>query len=284
MNFVYKTENRYQVHCKAILSGACGRMGTKILAAAAQTDDIRIAGAIGRSGSECIGKELAGGIVVQDTLVPGIAGDEILIEFSTPQATMEHLKVAVASNIPILIGTTGLSSAQDTLIRQAAQNIPVLVSHNYGIGMNAFWEILKVATRYLGHDYDIEVIEFHANNKPDVPSGTGGTIARIIAEERGDALEDVIRYGRDKTTANSRKPKEIGMHSLRAGSYRSDHTVIFAGNGERLEFTHREEDSSIIARGVLWGLRFLHGRAPGLYSMGDVLKYMQSVQNVPGTN
>jgi len=229
-------------------------------------------------------KGACGWDIVQDALVPSTAGDEILIEFSTPQATMEHLEIAVASGLPVLIGTTGLSAAQTSLIKQAAERIPVLVSHNYGIGMNAFWEILKVATRYLGHDYDIEVIEFHANNKPDVPSGTGGTIARIIAEERGDALEDVIRYGRDKTTANKRKPKEIGMHSLRAGSYRSDHTVIFAGNGERLEFTHREEDSSIIARGVLWGLRFLNGRAPGLYSMGDVLNYMQSAQNVPGTD
>lgn len=282
MNFVYKNENRCQVHCEAIISGACGRMGMKIIAAAAQTDDIRIVGAIGRSGSACIGRELSNGIIVQDVLVPSATGHEILVEFSTPQATMEHLKLAVASRIPVLIGTTGLTTAQNLLIKQAAERIPVLISHNYGIGMNAFWEILKVATRYLGHDYDIEVIEFHSSDKPDVPSGTGGTIARIIAEERGDTLEDVIRYGRDKNTTNIRKPKEIGMHSLRAGSYRSDHTVIFAGNGERLEFTHREEDSSIIARGVLWGVRFLNGRAPGFYSMGDVLKYMQ--QHVPGTS
>lgn len=258
-----------------IVSGACGRMGTKILGEARKVSDIAIAGALVRSGDRRCAVQPDDGVPCSDDITLMPADSVVLVEFSTPDATIGHLGWAREHKVPVLIGTTGFSESQERLIHEAAQEIPVLESHNYGIGMNAFWEILKVATAYLGTDYDIEIIEFHAAAKPDVPSGTGLTIASVIAGARGDALDEVVRFGRDRDRTFSRKKGEIGMHSLRAGSYRSDHTVVFAGNGERLEFTHREEDSSIIARGVLWGVRFLQDRPSGLYGMADVLRFMR---------
>lgn len=263
-----------------ILSGARGRIGTKILEELSQNTDIRLAGALGNPAHVAIGDTIVPEIALQGELEAEGAESAILIEFSTPRAVMDHLSVAENSGMPLLVGTTGFTLDQEDRIKQAAARIPILISHNYGIGMNAFWEIMRVATGYLGEDYDVEVVEFHAGSKPDVPSGTGNTIASIIARERGDNPEEVIRYGREKENTFQRRPHEIGVHSLRGGSYRSDHTVIFAGNGERLEFTHREEDSSIIARGVLWGVRFLATKVAGLYNMGDVLDFKKKASSI----
>jgi 4-hydroxy-tetrahydrodipicolinate reductase len=258
-----------------VVSGVCGRMGQKIVAGVGATDDLRIRGAVEASGHPMVGKELQTGIVVSSELSSCLESSDVLVEFSAPAATVMHLETARAMKAPVLIGTTGLTEQQDELIRGASAEIPILKSHNYGVGMNVFWEIVRQATRYLGEDYDIEIVEFHGRAKPDVPSGTGSTIARIIAAERGQELRDVACYGREKSTTNKRKDHEIGIHSLRAGSYRSDHTVIFAGDGERLEFVHREEDLKIIVRGVLWGVRFLREQRAGLYGMDGVLEYMQ---------
>ena len=256
-----------------LLSGAQGRIGTRIIDELPQNPDIRLVGALGNPAHVTSGDTVAHNITLQSTMEAYGTVSAILIEFSTPQAVMDHLLVAEDTGRPLLIGTTGFTEEQERRIETASERIPILISHNYGIGMNAFWEILKVATEYLKDDFDVEVVEFHAGSKVDVPSGTGNTIASIIARERGDSPDEVIRYGRNKEHAFHRKPREIGVHSLRGGSYRSDHTVIFAGNGERLEFTHREEDSSIIARGVLWGVRFLATKEAGLYGMHDVLDF-----------
>lgn len=261
-----------------IVSGAMGRMGTKILTEALLHEDIHIVGVLGNPQNPAIGKEIQPGLVLQSNLANISSDNAILVDFSTPAATVDHIVHAKRVGMPVVVGTTGFSEQEEASIADATKTIPILESHNYGIGMNAFWEILKVATQYLGKDFDIEIIEFHGASKPDVPSGTGNTIASIIAREQGDIPEDVIQYGREKNRSNTRKYHEIGIHSLRGGSYRSDHTVIFAGNGERLEFTHREEDSSIIARGVMWASRFLQGKSPGVYHMADVLDFMRNSQ------
>lgn len=261
-----------------IVCGARGRIGSLILSELAGLSDIKVVGAVGNPNDSMVGQEISPAVTLHASLDSLCEFKAVLVDFSNPQATIQHLSHAVEKNLPAIIGTTGLSEEQECLIKAAAKAIPILTSHNFGIGMNAFWEIMKVATAYLGNDYDIEIVEFHAASKPDVPSGTGKTIASIIAHERGDDLNQVLRYGREHDHAFSRKPHEIGIHSLRAGSYRSDHTVIFAGNGERLEFTHREEDSRIIAKGVLWAIRFLSGQPAGLYGMQDVLRFIRETR------
>jgi len=260
---------------RIIVSGARGRMGTKILSESSRQEDIEVVGALCRPGDLGAIKDEDLGVILCDNLSSVDTDGAILVEFSTPEATLGHLQYALGVGMPMVIGTTGFSEEQEKVIREAARRIPIIESHNYGIGMNAFWEILKVAASFLGDDYDIEVVEFHAAAKPDVPSGTGKTIAQLLAAARGDDLDDVVRYGREHERTFRRKRHEIGVHSLRAGSYRSDHTVVFAGNGERLEFTHREEDTAIIARGVMWAVRFLVGREAGLYGMEDVLRFMR---------
>ncbi len=260
---------------ETIVSGARGRIGSLILAEIAGLNDIKVVGSVGNPKDPLVGSEIFSDVVLQASLEQMKEQQVVLVEFSTPQATINHLPIAIESNWPVIIGTTGFTEEQESIIQEASKKIPVLTSHNFGIGMNAFWEILKVATAYLGNDFDIEIVEFHAAAKPDVPSGTGKTIASIIATERGDDLNQVVRYGREQNNAFKRKPGEIGIHSLRAGSYRSDHTVIFAGNGERLEFTHREEDSKIIAQGVCWAIRFLDGQPPGFYGMQHVLQFIR---------
>lgn len=259
---------------RIIISGACGRMGKRIASVAESHDDLEIVGALERQRHPLIGKELSKGIKLEQDLNEVMRDDVTLIDFSTPDSTIEHIKIAVENRIPVVVGTTGFREDQEVFISQAAQQIPILKSHNYGIGMNAFYEIIRIATKFLMTDFEVEIIEFHGADKPDVPSGTGMTIAHIIAEEYGKNFDDIIRFGRQKASDSKRRNQEICMHSLRAGSYRSDHSVIFAGNGERLEFTHREEDTNIIAIGVIQGIRFLQGKSPGLYGMRDVMGFV----------
>lgn len=258
-----------------VVSGACGNMGKKILAQFALETDVHVIAAIERKDHQNIGEELQLGLVLSPDLSFVKHNDCMVVEFSNPQATIEHLEIAVERKLPMVIGTTGFTKEQSEFVASCAKHIPILKSHNYGLGMNVFMEVVQSATRLLGGAYDIEIIESHAANKPDIPSGTGMTIAKAIAEARGDVVDEVIQYGRDSTKSYQRRNHEIGIHSLRSGSYRSVHTVIFAGSGERMEFTHHEEDSSIIAKGVVYGVRFLQGQKPGLYSMKDVLAFMQ---------
>lgn len=261
-----------------VISGFKGRMGSSIFHMAQNINDIRVVGAVERSDHANIGQEVCDGVVLQDDVGSLLNEDTVLIEFSNPQTTVKHLKQALKANAKMLVGTTGLNEVQVDFVRSSSEVIPILQSHNYGIGMNAFWEILRTATKILGSDYQVEIIEFHGGNKPDVPSGTGLTIGKIIAEARDDNFENVVRFGRDSVRTNVRKDNEICFHSLRAGSYRSDHTVIFAGDDERLEFTHREESPMIIARGAIFGAKFLTTCKPGYYGMSDVLTFIQQTR------
>jgi 4-hydroxy-tetrahydrodipicolinate reductase len=258
-----------------VISGFRGRMGNSLFKLAQKMDDVRIVGAVVRPNHPEIGTEVCDSVVLQGNVSPLLNEDTVLIEFSTPLATIQHLEQAVKANAKMVIGTTGLTDEQEDYVKSSSKIIPILESHNFGIGMNTFWELIRTATKILGNSYDVEIIEFHGGKKPDVPSGTGLIIGKIIAEAKGVEFDDVVRYGRDYTKTNVRRENEICFHSLRAGSFRSDHTVIFAGNGERLEFTHREESPDIISHGALLGAKFLNTRKPGYYSMTDVLDFLQ---------
>ena len=255
-----------------VIAGYAGRMGKSIYQMANFDDDVRLVGAVERENHPDLGSPVDEILRLSDDVSGLLNTNTVLIDFTNPSATMQHLKEAIKANAKMLIGTTGFTVEQEDIIKKSSDRIAILESHNYGIGMNAFWEILRVAAKLLSHDYQVEIMEFHAANKPDVPSGTGMTIGKIIAEAMDDDLNTVVRFGREQTKENVRPKNEICFHSLRAGSYRSEHTVIFAGNGEYLKFTHTEESPSIISRGVILGAKFLANKQKGLYSMADVIR------------
>lgn len=255
-----------------VIAGFAGRMGKSIFQMANLCDDVRVVGAVVREIPSEMGLPIKEMIRLSDDVNGLLNTDTVLVDFTNPNATIKHLEEAIKSEAKMLIGTTGFTDEQEDFIKRSSDRIAILESHNYGIGMNAFYEILRVATKLLKHDYEVEIMEFHAANKPDVPSGTGLTIGRIIAESMGDDFSNVVRFGRGQTKENMRSKNEICFHSLRAGSSRSEHTVIFAGNGECLKFTHTEESPSIISRGVILGAKFLANKQRGLYSMADVIR------------
>ena len=255
-----------------VISGFAGRMGKSIFQMAKLCEDVRVVGAVERENCPEIGLPINEMIRLSSDVNGLLNSDTVLVDFTNPNATINHLEEAIKYKAKMLIGTTGFTDEQEEFIKKASDRIAILESHNYGIGMNVFWEILRVVTKLLKHDYEVEIMEFHAANKPDVPSGTGLTIGRIIAESMGEEFSNVVRFGRGQTKENTRPKNEICFHSLRAGSYRSEHTVIFAGNGEYLKFTHAEESPSIISRGVILGAKFLANKQKGLYSMADVIR------------
>lgn len=255
-----------------VIAGYAGRMGKSIYQMASIDNEIRIVGAVERENHPEVGSHVDEKIRLSDEIKGLLNANTVLIDFTNPGSTMKHLEEATKCNTKMLIGTTGFTVEQEDIIKKSSDRIAILESHNYGIGMNAFWEIIRVATELLRHDYQVEIVEFHAASKPDVPSGTGMTIGKIIAEVMGENSTTVINFGREQTKDNVRPKNDICFHSLRAGSYRSEHKVIFAGDGEYLEFTHKEESPSIITRGVLLGAKFLANKKPGLYSMADVLR------------
>ncbi|HHX22398.1 MAG TPA: 4-hydroxy-tetrahydrodipicolinate reductase [Thermoanaerobacterales bacterium] len=261
-----------------VISGFKGRMGQSIFKMAQKFDDIKVVGAVEREDHPEIGSEVYKGLTLQDDVAPLLNENTVLIEFSNPAATVKHVEEAMKAKAKVIIGTTGLTSEQEDSIKKASEVIPILESHNYGLGMNTFWEILRNATKALGNDYEVEIVEYHGGDKPDVPSGTGLIIGNIIAEAKGVKFEDVVRYGRDITKTNVRKENEICYHSVRGGSYRADYTIVFLGDGERLEFTLREESVDIIARGAVLSAKFMETCKPGYYEMSDVLEFLRQAR------
>ena len=259
-----------------IVSGALGRMGGRIIPQILKSPDLQLTGAIERVGHDHIGQSVAERFVLESDISGLLSGCVVLVEFTTPDATMAHLEQARREGVAVLIGTTGFTEIQEEMLKEASKDIAIIATHNYGFGMNVFWKIVRLLAEYLGDDYDVDLVEHHGRDKPDVPSGTGHTIAEIIAEAKGRVPTDVITYGGTKTAAFTRRSDEIAVHSLRGGAYKSDHAVIFSGDGEILELRHREEDLRIIVRGVMLGIRFLHGRQPGRYKMSDVLEFVRS--------
>ena len=260
------------------VSGARGRMGSRILTLAAQDSDFQIAAALEAEGHPDLGKdigELLGlgkkGVLLSATANSALKHSDLLIEFTTPPATMTHLKECVAAGKPIVIGTTGLSEKEVGELQAASKKIAVLLSPNMSVGVNLLFELVQDAARKLGPSYEVEIIETHHHGKKDSPSGTAKRLAELIAEARRLSLERVAVYGR-KGLAESRPPSQIGIHAIRAGDVVGDHTVIFATEGERLEFTHRASSRDTFGRGALRAARFLVGKKPGLYSLQDVLR------------
>jgi 4-hydroxy-tetrahydrodipicolinate reductase len=194
----------------------------------------------------------------------------VLVEFTAPEPTLEHLRLAAAAGAGAVIGTTGLSASQVEEMRGLAARTAVLFSPNMSVGVNLAFRVLALMARALGDDYDVEITEIHHRMKKDAPSGTAARMAEVIAEALGRRIDEVGVYGRHGLVGE-RGPKEIGVHALRGGDVVGEHTVVFSTLGERLELTHRAHSRDTFAHGALRAVRFVASAEPGLYSMHDVL-------------
>lgn len=257
--------------------GAAGRMGSRIVALSKDYADIKVTGAVEAKNNPTIGMDagvVAGigelGVKIVDDLEKVINNTDIAVNFTNPEATLEHLKIVKKHRKSMVIGTTGFSNDQITIIQEAAKEIPMVVSPNMSVGVNLLFKVLQDVARVLGDDYDVEIIEAHHRMKKDAPSGTAIKMARVIAETLGRNFDEVAVYAR-KGIIGERTTEEIGIQTVRAGDIVGEHTVIFGGLGERIEITHKASSRDTFARGALRAVLWLHGKPAGLYDMADVL-------------
>jgi 4-hydroxy-tetrahydrodipicolinate reductase len=262
---------------RLVVAGAGGRMGRMLIHAIAATKGVALAGAIEAADSAVIGRdagELAGlgsnGIKVTSDFAPLVKSADGLIEFTIPAATLALAELTAKAGIVHVIGTTGHSAEADRLIAKAAAGAPIVKSGNMSLGVNLLAALVKRVAQTLDDSYDIEIVEMHHNKKIDAPSGTALMFGRAAAAGRGVDLAQHSARGRDGMTG-VRNAGDIGFASLRGGTVVGDHSVIFAGPGERIELTHHAEDRMIFARGALHAALWARDKKPGLYSMADVL-------------
>lgn len=253
---------------RVAIVGAAGRMGRELCRVALETEGIELVGGTEEPGSPQIGTDLgvlcgAGTVGLVTTKDPP-DGAEALIEFTMPEATIEHLSY----RRPLVIGTTGLSEEQHTKIEEAAKDVPIVLAPNMSVGVNLLREMVRDLAGKLA-SYDIEVVEAHHRNKKDAPSGTALLLARAAAEGRGQNLDEVAVYGRKDVSL--RKEGEIGIHALRGGAVVGEHRLIFYSEGEEVEVVHRALSRRTFATGALQAAKFVSTAEPGLYSVRDVL-------------
>jgi 4-hydroxy-tetrahydrodipicolinate reductase len=262
---------------KVAVLGAAGRMGQAILGCLAEASDLRLSGAVTEIGDKALGGdagEHAGlkalDVPLTDDRAQALHGAQVAIDFTLPAALEANLAACRKAGTALVIGTTGLSDAQLKSIERASHEIPVVYGRNMSVGMNVFMHFVAEAATALGPDYDVEIVEAHHRHKVDAPSGTALALGESVAKARGRKLDDLAVRTRDGKIG-PRVPGTIGFSVIRGGSIVGDHTVMFIGPDERLEFTHRAAERRAFALGALRAARWLAGRAPGLYTMADVL-------------
>jgi len=241
---------------KIAVAGASGRMGQMLIEAVGQADDA----------------VLAGRLDVDLDIRAGLADAQVLIDFTRPEGTLAHLAICRELGVNAVIGTTGFSDAQKAQIAEYAQHIAIMMAPNMSVGVNVMLKLLDVAARALSEGYDIEIIEAHHRHKVDAPSGTALQMGEVVAAALGRDLKDCAVYAREGVTGE-RDPSSIGFATVRGGDIVGDHTVLFAGTGERIEITHRSNSRATYAQGALRAARFLSGRRNGLFNMNDVLGF-----------
>jgi 4-hydroxy-tetrahydrodipicolinate reductase len=263
---------RYQV----AVAGASGRMGHMLIEALRASDDCALAGAFDLPTSPAIGQDAGAflgydsGIAITADLRQALQGVDALIDFTRPEGTLAHLAVCRELGVKMVIGTTGFSDAHKADISAAASDIAIMLSPNMSVGVNVTLKLLDMAARALATGYDIEIIEAHHRHKVDAPSGTALKMGEVIATALGRDLKDCAVYGREGVTAE-RDPSSIGFSAIRGGDIVGDHTVLFAGTGERIEISHKSSSRSSYALGALRAVRFLSSRPAGLFDMFDVM-------------
>lgn len=262
---------------KIAVMGASGRMGRALLQAVCETNGAVVSGGTEQAGSPAIGADLgvltggeALGVVVSQDADAVIAGADAILDFTAPAATVAFAAIAAQNGVAHIIGTTGLLPEHEAEIARAAKKSVIVKAGNMSLGVNLLTALTAKVAAALDVDFDIEIVEMHHRHKVDAPSGTALMLAQAAAKGRGVALQEKSVRVRDGHTG-ARKAGDIGMQSLRGGSVVGDHSVIFAGNGERIILSHHAEDRSIFARGAVKAALWARDKEPGLYSMIDVL-------------
>ena len=261
---------------RVAIAGASGRMGRMLAEAIAQSSDCQLSGALDMTGSPQLGTDAtaflghASGVLIGADVAQGLKNAQVLIDFTRPEGTMQHLAMCRQMGVQMVIGTTGFSEAQKAEIQAASQDIAIVLAPNMSVGVNVTLKLLEMAAKALSTGYDIEIIEAHHKHKVDAPSGTALKMGEVIAQAQGRQLQDCAVYERYGHTGE-RVQNTIGFSTIRGGDIVGDHTVMFATEGERIEITHKSSSRSTYAQGSLRAVRFLSSKQTGLFDMFDVL-------------
>jgi 4-hydroxy-tetrahydrodipicolinate reductase len=267
---------------KIAIAGATGRMGKMLIEAVLNYPEAELVGALEHDSCPLIGQDAGAflgkktGVVITSDITQALSGAEYLIDFTRPEGTMAHLAVALKTGSKMIIGTTGLSPEQIDSLKKASTNLAIVFAPNMSVGVNVTFKLLEVAAKMLSEGYDIEIIEAHHRHKVDAPSGTALRMGEVIADALGEKLDDVAVYAREGHTGE-RKAGSIGFATIRGGDVVGDHTVLFAGEGERIEISHKSSSRQSYAQGSLRAVRFLQTQNSGLYDMQDVLGLRKSI-------
>jgi len=248
-------------------------MGRMLVAAIDATDDLAVSALLDRADSPQLGQALSiksPRVAIAADIDAALAASDVLIDFTRPEGTARHLESALAHGTRLVIGTTGFDATGRDAIERAATTIPIVFAPNMSVGVNVVFKLVADAARALADGYDVEIIEAHHRHKVDAPSGTAVRMAELVAAARGVSLADVASYGREGIVG-PRPASTIGFSAIRGGDIVGDHTVLFAGTGERIEITHRSGSRDGYATGALAAARFVASRPAGLYDMQDVL-------------
>ena len=261
---------------RVAVAGASGRMGHMLIEAIQSADDCVLAGALDIAGNPFLGTDAAAflgqpsGVAVTADLAQGLQPAQVLIDFTRPEGTLAHLQVCRQLGVNAVIGTTGFSDAQKAEIAEIAQHIAIMMAPNMSVGVNVTLKLLEMAAKAMSTGYDIEIVEAHHRHKIDAPSGTALKRGEVIADALGRDLKDCAVYERYGITGE-RDPSSIGFATIRGGDIVGDHTVLFAGTGERIEISHKSSSRTTYAQGSLRAVRFLADKKTGLFDMFDVL-------------
>jgi 4-hydroxy-tetrahydrodipicolinate reductase len=262
---------------KTLIAGAAGRMGQRLIAAVQQSPELELSGVFERPDHPAVGQDagiLAGlgeiGLKIQPSLQAVLEAGEVLIDFTAPEATLNNLKTAAGRDLAMVIGTTGMSGPLLQEVTRLAQGLRCVMTPNMSVGMNVMFHIAGEMAKILGRDYDMEILEAHHRLKKDAPSGTAMRLAQILADAQQRDLAKVAVYER-KGLIGERTKEEIGIQTWRGGDITGEHTVMFAGIGERLELIHRVQSRDNFARGAVKAAVWVVQQPKGLYDMQDVL-------------
>lgn len=250
------------------VAGAAGRMGKAVIAEAGKAPDIQITGLYEKPGHASVGEKI-GNLTVSQSIEKASRTADVIVDFTSPQATLSHARYCSGTGKAMVIGTTGFTASQKEELTETAESFPCLIAANMSIGVNLLEQLVSVASQKTEDGFDIEIVEVHHSAKADSPSGTALALARAAAEARNETLESVAVYG-GKGTRNGRGKNEIGIQSVRGGDAFGDHTVLFLGNGERLELSHRAHNREIFAAGALKAARWICSKPAGIYGMKEV--------------
>lgn len=261
---------------RVAVAGASGRMGRMLIEAISASDDCVLTGALDIASSPMIGSDAtafsghASGVPITADIRAGLQNADALIDFTRPEGTLAHLRICAELGVKAVVGTTGFTEEQKAEIATLSERTAIMLAPNMSVGVNVTLKLLEMAAKAMATGYDIEIIEAHHRHKVDAPSGTALKMGEVVAKAIGRDLKDCAVYAREGVTGE-RDPSSIGFATIRGGDIVGDHTVLFAGTGERIEITHKSSSRTTYAQGSLRAVRFLQDRQRGLFDMFDVL-------------